>query len=106
MIESDPITLLDRTGGETINLLRYSKIDNDALDKKFKFLADFVEKAKLKKRIKIMGGHKDAKVPSKKARYGYEEMGDSSSETESDESDESDESKAISYFLALDDSND
>ena len=93
MIESDPSTLLDRTGGETINLLRYSKIDNNALDKKFKFLADFVEKAKLKKRIResdesdeSVQFSKDAKFPSKKVRYGYEEMGDSSSEAESDDS--------------------
>ena len=91
MQESDPSTFLDRTGRETINLLKYSKIDNDDLDKKFKFLVDFVEKAKLQKR-KMTGGHKDAKVPSKKARYGHEDLGDSSSETESDDSEDSDES--------------
>ena len=55
----------------------------DDLYTKWKFITDFVEKAKLKKR-KMTGGHKDANVPSKKARYGYEEMGDSSNETESD----------------------
>ena len=87
MQESDPSTFLDRTGRETINLLRYSKIDNDDLDKKFKFLADFAEKAKLQKRKMTGGRHKDAKVPSKKARYGHEDLGDSSSETESDDSD-------------------
>ena len=91
---SDPRTLLDRTGRETINLLRYSKIVNDDLYTKWKFLADFVEKAKLQKR-KMMGGHEDAKVPSKKARHGYEEMGDSSS-AESDDSDDSDDSSSSS----------
>ena len=96
MQESDPSTFLDRTGRETINLLRYSKIDNDDLDKKFKFLADFAEKAKLQKR-KMTGGHKDARVPSKKSRHGHEDLGDSPSETESDDSDDSDD---------LDDSND
>ena len=54
-------------------------------------MADFVEKAKLQKK-KMMGGHEDAKVPSKKARYGYENLGDSSSETESDDSDDSNDS--------------
>ena len=54
-------------------------------------MADFVEKAKLQKR-KMKGGHKDVGIPSKKARYGYEEMGDSSSETESDDSDVSNDS--------------
>ena len=88
MQESDPSTFLDRTGRETINLLQYSKIDNNDLDKKFKFLADFVEKAKLQKR-KMTGGHKDARVPSKKSRHGHEDLGDSPSETESDDSDDS-----------------
>ena len=92
MQESDPSTFLDRTGRETINLLKYSKIDNDDLDKKFKFLANFVEKAKLQKRKMTGGRHKDAKVPSKKARYGHEDLGDSSSETESDDSDDSNDS--------------
>ena len=55
-------------------------------------MADFVEKAKLQKRKMTGGRHKDAKVPSKKARYGHEEMGDSSSETESDDSEDSDDS--------------
>ena len=84
MKESDLSTLLDRTGRQTIDLLRYSKIDNDDLYTKWKFVTDFVEKAKLQKR-KMKGGHKDARVPSKKARHGYEEMGDSSS-AESDDS--------------------
>ena len=95
MKETDLSTLLHRKGRKTIDLLRYSKINNDDLDTKFKFLADFVEKAKLQKR-KMMGGHEDAKVPSKKARYGHEEMGDSSSETESDDSDDSDDSSSSS----------
>ena len=73
MQESDPSTFLDRTGRETINLLRYSKIDNDDLETKFKFLADTAEKVKLKKR-KMTGGQEDAKVSSKKARYGCEEI--------------------------------
>ena len=96
MQESDPSTFLDRTGRETINLLQYSKIDNDDLETKFKFLADFVEKAKLQKRKMTGGRHKDAKVPSKKARYGYEDLGDSSSETESDDSDDSDNDSSSS----------
>ena len=87
--ESDLSTLLDQTGRQTIDLLRNSKIENDMAMKKweihhlkvsqmtqgiqmtqmtkFKFLADFVEKTKLKKR-KMTGVQKDAKVPSKKAR--------------------------------------
>ena len=87
--ESDLSTLLDQTGRQTIDLLRYSKIEFDMAMKKweielmklsqmtqgiqmtqmtkFKFLADFVEKTKLKKR-KMTGVQKDAKVPSKKAR--------------------------------------
>ena len=81
MKESDLKTLLRRKGRQTIDLLRYSNIDNNDLETKFKFLADTVEKAKLQKR-KMTGGHKDARVPSKKARYGYEDLGDSSSETE------------------------
>ena len=95
MKESDLSTLLDRTGRKTIDLLRYSKIDNDDLDTKFKFLVDFVEKAKLQKR-KMMGGHEDAKIPSKKARYSYEEKEDSSSETESDDSGDLDDSSSSS----------
>jgi hypothetical protein len=58
---------------------------------KFKFLADFVEKAKLQRR-KMTRGHKDARVPSKKSRHGHEDLGDSSSEIESDDSDDSDDS--------------
>ena len=55
---------------------------------------DFVDKTKSQKR-KMMEGHEDAKVPSKKARYGNEEMGDSSS-AESDDSDDSDDSSSSS----------
>ena len=91
MKESDLKTLLGRKGRQNINLLRYSKIDNDDLETKFKFLADTVEKAKLQKR-KMTGGHKDARVPFKKAKYVYEDLGDSSSETKSDDSDDSDDS--------------
>ena len=91
MKESDLKILLRRKGRQTIDLLRYSNIDNNDLETKFKFLADTVEKAKLQKR-KMTGGHKDARVPSKKARYGHEDLGDSSSETESDDSEDSDES--------------
>ena len=87
--ESDLSTLLDQTGRQTIDLLRYSKIDNDIAMKKweihhlklsqmiqltqltqmtkFKILADILEKAKLKKR-KLKKGQKNAKVPPKKAR--------------------------------------
>ena len=60
-------------------------------------MADFVEKAKLQKR-KMKGGHKDVGIPSKKARYGYEEMGDSSSETESDDSDNDSSSSSSEEF--------
>ena len=95
MKESDLKTLLRRKGRQTIDLLRYSNIDNNDLETKFKFLADTVEKAKLQKR-KMTGGHKDARVPSKKARYGYEDLGDSSSETESDDSDDSDNDSSSS----------
>ena len=63
----------------------------DDLYTKWKFITDFVEKAKLKKR-KMTGGHKDARVPFKRAKYGYEDLGDSSSETKSDDSDDSDDS--------------
>ena len=39
----------------------------------------------------MTGGHKDARVPSKKSRYGHEDFGDSSSETESDDLNDSDD---------------
>ena len=90
MKDSDLKTLLGRKGRQTINLLRYSKIETDDLETKFKFLADTVEKAKLQKR-KMTGGHKDARVPSKKARYGYEDLEDSLPETESDDLNDSDD---------------
>ena len=74
----------------------------DDLYTKWKFITDFVEKAKLKKR-KMTGGQEDAKVSSKKARYDYEEIRVSDDESET-ESDDSDDSEAIKFFLALDDS--